>query len=209
MIVQPYEIEKRSFEIIGSELDPEFAAHPDLDLIKRVIHTTADFEYAGLLEISSGAAAAGLNAVKSGKKIYADTTMIVSGVNKRLLAKYGSGICTLVDDESVRSEAERTGVTRSIIGIEQAASRKEIGIFAIGNAPTALFKLCEMIDAGLVKPDLVIGVPVGFVGAAESKEELSLRKVPYILTRGRKGGSTVAVSIINAILYRSMGYDER
>lgn len=201
MIENPEEIEKRSFEIIAEEID--FEVPEELKpLVFRIIHTTADFEYAKILEIFPGAIQKGMKAIMNGCKIYADTNMIKAGINKKILEKYNSEVYTLITDEEVIAEAKERGVTRSIVGIEKACRDSRTKIFAIGNAPTALFTLRDKIRNGETKPDLVIGVPVGFVGAAESKEEFKNSGVPYILTKGRKGGSTIAVAALNAIMYQ-------
>lgn len=201
MIDNPEEIEKRSFEILEEEID--FEVPEELKpLVYRIIHTTADFEYAKILEIFPGAVQKGMAAIKNGCRIYADTNMIKAGVNKKILEKYNSEIYTLVADDEVVAEAKERGVTRSIVGLEKACKDSRTKIFAIGNAPTALFTLREMIRNGGTRPELVIGVPVGFVGAAESKEEFKSSGVPYIITKGRKGGSTIAVAALNAIMYQ-------
>ncbi|RBP41556.1 precorrin-8X methylmutase [Garciella nitratireducens] len=195
----PQEIEKKSFEIIASELGVHFSDSRVEAIVKRVIHTTADFEYAKLLEFSPTAIEEGIKALKEGGSIYCDTNMIVAGVNKKSFNRFGGHLYNFVHEEEVCVEAKKRGVTRSIIAIEKALEKKDIKIFAIGNAPTALYTLLEKCKEGYPKPNLIIGVPVGFVGAAESKEELKKHDIPYILTSGRKGGSTVAVAIINAL----------
>lgn len=195
----PKGIEARSFEIIGLELGMNFSDDRVEAIVKRVIHTTADFEYAKLLEFSPGAIDRGLEALKAGSSIYCDTKMIASGINKKSFSRFGGQQYNFVHDEEVQEEAKKRGVTRSTIAMEKALTNSDIKIFAIGNAPTALYTLLEKVEEGYPKPDLVIGVPVGFVGAAESKVELKKHDIPYILTSGRKGGSTVAVAIINAL----------
>ncbi|MBS4535490.1 precorrin-8X methylmutase [Clostridium sp. D2Q-14] len=196
----PKGIEKRSFEIITSEMDITFSDSRMDAIVKRVIHTTADFEYSNILKFSPDAIEKGIETLKSGAGIYCDTKMIMSGVNKISLNKLDGNLHNFVHDEDVVLEAKKRGVTRSTVAMEKALRNKEIEIFAIGNAPTALYTLLEMIEKGYPKPSLIIGVPVGFVGAAESKEELEKYDIPYILTKGRKGGSTVAVAIINALM---------
>ncbi|MGL4652798.1 precorrin-8X methylmutase [Cetobacterium sp.] len=204
-IKKPQDIEIRSFEIIEEELGEkvhEFSAQ-HLPVLKRVIHTTADFEYADLIEFSDDAVQSCLEALKKGGKIYCDTNMIVNGLSKITLDKFNYSAYSLVADKDVASEAKERGVTRSIVGIEHAAKDKNTNIYLIGNAPTALFRLKELIDSGEVeKPALIVGVPVGFVGAAESKEILPGSGIPYIIVKGRKGGSPVAVSILHGILYQ-------
>ena len=197
--------EKRSFEIIGEELGDKINKFDEatLPVIKRVIHTTADFEYADLIEFMNDAINSGKEALKKGCKIYCDTNMIVNGASKMVLSKFNCEAYCLVADSEVVKEAKEKGVTRSIVGMEKAAKDPNTKIFLIGNAPTALYQLKEMIERNEIeKPALVVGVPVGFVGAAESKEAFKSLGIPYITINGRKGGSTVAVSILHGILYQ-------
>jgi precorrin-8X/cobalt-precorrin-8 methylmutase len=204
-INNPQAIEKRSFEIIGEELGGiRFPEETD-SIIRRVIHTTADFEYARLIEFKNDAVKSGLAALSAGKKIYADTMMIQSAVNSRALAMQGVEIVNYVHDEDVRVAAKERGVTRSTVAMEKAVKSGDVGIFAIGNAPTALYRLIEFIKDGAPKPALIIGAPIGFVGAAESKKALDALDdfgIPYIRINGRKGGSPVVGAILNALLYR-------
>lgn len=197
----PYGIEDRSMEIIQEELGNRFLPEQYAPVIKRVIHTTADFEYADLLEFSQNSICAGIDALKKGSPIVTDTNMIRSGVNKRVLGELNCNIHCFMADEDVAHKAREAGVTRAMASMEKAADLELNGIFVVGNAPTALFRIDELMKEGLLKPKLIIGVPVGFVGAAESKDMLADMDVPSIITRGRKGGSTVAVSIMNAITY--------
>ena len=198
--VLPMEIEKRSFEIIESELphpiDPALAP-----IIKRVIHTSADFEYADTLCFSEDVVAKAHEAIKNGACIVTDTQMARSGINKKNLAKYGGEVYCFIADEDVAKAAKEQGTTRSAASMDKAAALGKPLIFAIGNAPTALVRICELIDEGKLKPELVIGVPVGFVNVVQSKEMIMQRPVPYIVARGRKGGSNVAACIVNALLY--------
>ena len=201
IILNPADIETRSFEIITEELghlnlSPELAP-----IVKRVVHTTADFDYARITEIQSGAVSSAVAALVAGCKIYSDTRMIIAGVSKPMLKKLNCELYTYVDDAEVATQSKEKGLTRSILGIEKAVEDSDTKIFVIGNAPTALVRLGELIQEGKVRPALVIGVPVGFVGASESKEFIKKTGVPYIVTNGRKGGSTVAVAILNALLY--------
>lgn len=201
----PQEIEKRSFEIIEEELGEKVQhfSKEELPIIKRVIHTSADFEYADLIEFQQGAIESGKRALEQGCKIYCDTNMIVNGLSKPVLSKFACSAYCLVSDPQVIEEAKKEGLTRSILGMRKAARDSETKIFIIGNAPTALYQLKEMIQAGEIqKPSLVIGVPVGFVGAAESKESFKELGLPYITVNGRKGGSTIGVSILHGILYQ-------
>lgn len=200
--MKPMEIEKRSFEIIAEELgerkiDPEFEL-----VVKRVIHTTADFDYFDNMAFSEHAVLKMMAAIRSGCDIVTDTTMAKAGVNKKALAKFGGQVHCFIGDEDVAEEAKLRGTTRSFISMEKAARLDKPLIFAIGNAPTALFSICDMIRAGRLKAEMVIGAPVGFVNVVEAKEEV-LRCVPnYIVARGRKGGSNVAAAIVNAVLYQ-------
>ncbi len=200
--MKPMEIEKRSFEIIAEELgdrkiDPEY----DL-LVRRVIHTTADFDYYDNLVFSPHAVEQMKKAIASGCDVITDTTMAMSGINKRTLAKFGGQARCFVADEDVAREAKERGVTRSLVSMEKAARLEKEVVFAIGNAPTALLSICELVRAGQLHPRLVIGVPVGFVNVVEAKEKLMREPVDYIVARGRKGGSNVAAAIVNAALYQ-------
>ncbi|ELC8443032.1 precorrin-8X methylmutase [Clostridium perfringens] len=202
----PMGIEKRSFEIIGSEMHEHNFSEEELQIVKRVIHTTADFEYQDLIEISEGAIEAGVSALKSGAKIYTDTTMALSGMNKRALKELNASVECYVGLDEVFKLAKEKEITRSMAGVELAA-KENVDIFVFGNAPTALFKLRELIKEGKAKPKLIVAVPVGFVGASESKEDLDELGIPYIRVKGRKGGSTVAAAIINALLYMNYKRD--
>ena len=203
--MKPMEIEKRSFEIITEELG-ERKIDPEFDLVvKRVIHTTADFDYYENMAFSEHAVQKMMEAIKSGCDIVTDTTMAMSGINKKMLAKFGGQVHCFIGDADVAEEAKQRGVTRSLISMEKAAKLNKSLIFAVGNAPTALYSICDLVRAGRLNPEMVIGVPVGFVNVVESKEEL-MRTVPdYIVARGRKGGSNIAACICNALLYLATG----
>ena len=200
--VKPADIEKRSFAIITEELgDRTFP--PDIaPVVKRVIHTSADFEYADNLVFSEGAVARARKAIEAGAHIVTDTNMVKAGINKKILAQFGGEVHCFVADEDVAAEATARGVTRSTVSMERAAGLDVPLIFAIGNAPTALVEIRRLVDAGTLSPELVIGVPVGFVNVVESKELIQESGVPYIVARGRKGGSNVAAAIVNALLYQ-------
>lgn len=200
-IVKPGDIEKRSFEIITEILGDKTFPLLHEPVIKRVIHTTADFEYAEILKISENAVEEGINAIKSGCSIVTDTKMAAAGINKKSLAKYGGKAICLMDDEDVESEAKKRNVTRASICMEKTVGYPDKLIYAVGNAPTALIRLYELIMEQKISPVLVIGVPVGFVNVVESKELIRKAGVPYIISEGRKGGSTVAAAIVNALLY--------
>ncbi|NFO10706.1 precorrin-8X methylmutase [Clostridium botulinum] len=196
----PMGIEEKSFEIIGEELGAHSFSDEELLIVKRVIHTTADFEYKDLVKISKDAINAGKEVLSKGATIYTDTNMALNGINKMALAKTNSKVICYVNEPDVHIEAKEKGITRSMAAVEKACS-DNVDIFVFGNAPTALFKLKELIKEKKANPKLVIAVPVGFVGAAESKENLDELGIPYIRVKGRKGGSTVAAAIVNALLY--------
>ena len=200
--MKPQDIEKRSFEIITEELGAR--AFPDgiAEVVKRVIHTTADFDYADNLCFSKDVVKCAMEAIKAGACIVTDTQMAKAGINKRALARYGGEVYCFMSDEDVAEKAKRDGTTRAVASMEKACELDEKLIFAIGNAPTALIHLYELIRAGKIRPELVIGVPVGFVNVIQSKELiLELSDTPYIVARGRKGGSNIAACICNALLY--------
>ena len=206
--VKPAEIEARSFEIITAELGERGRAlEPENELVvKRVIHTSADFDYADNLVFSEHATTLGVEALKNGVSIVTDTKMAMAGINKRVLAKFGGEVLNYIADPDVAAEAKERGLTRSAVSMERAAALGEPLIFAIGNAPTALVRLYElMVEGRLVAPALIIGVPVGFVNVVESKELIMELDAPFIVARGRKGGSNVAAAIVNALLYLASG----
>ena len=194
------EIERKSFEIITSELTVPLAAGTE-DIVKRVIHATADFDYAENLVFSENAVKCARDAISGGCDIVTDTEMAKSGINKKILASFGGNVHCFVGNETVAREAERRGVTRSKVAMEHAAGLEKPCIFVIGNAPTALMSLLDLAEAGKVSPALVVGAPVGFVHVVESKERLLASGLPYIVARGRKGGSNVAAAIVNALVY--------
>ena len=201
-IIAPKDIEKRSFEIIAEllgsrRLDPE-----NEPVIKRVIHTTADFDFADNLVFSPHAVEQGLRALRAGCDIVTDTQMAKAGISKPALEKLGGRVHCFMSDADVAQEAQKRGLTRAAVSMERAAALQKPCIFAVGNAPTALLRLRELIDDGRLAPALVIGVPVGFVNVVESKEQILSASVPHIVARGRKGGSAVAAAICNALLYQ-------
>ena len=203
--VAPAEIEARSMEIIQLELGERTFPPEILPVVKRVIHTTADFDYAGNLVFSPGAVEKGVAALKAGCALVTDTQMARAGVNKRVLEKFGGEALCFMSDPEVAAEAKARGVTRAAVSMERAARLDRPLILALGNAPTALVRACELLEAGELRPALIIGVPVGFVNVVESKELLLTQDVPYIAARGRKGGSNVAAAICNALLYLASG----
>lgn len=201
--VRPEEIETRSMEIIEQEMpDGNWTAGERL-VVKRCIHTAADFDYAENLYFSPGAVEHALAVLKKGGfTIVTDTNMAAAGINKQALEKLGGTVCCFMADQQVAAEAKTRGVTRAVVSMEHAARIEGPVLFAIGNAPTALVRLYEMIQAGEICPAFVIGVPVGFVNVAESKELISETEIPCIVARGRKGGSNIAAAICNALMYQ-------
>ncbi len=201
--VLPGEIEKRSFEIIGAELEARGIVLPREQeaVTKRVIHTSADFDYAETLAFSKDAVKVARELLKRGADIVTDTNMAKAGINKSALAKLGGEVHCFMADEDVAREAKERRVTRATISMERAAALPGPVIFAIGNAPTALISLYELMAQGTFTPEFVIGVPVGFVNVVPAKELFLGGTVPYIINRGRKGGSNIAAAICNALLY--------
>lgn len=205
-IKNPMMIENKSFEIIQGIIDeirPDYKFKNDLEekIIKRAIHTTADFEYLDILKISETAVEKISNALKNKATIYTDTNMALSGINKRKLDALGCKYKCFVSDEEVAKLAKEKGITRSMAAVEVASKEEGKKVFVLGNAPTALYKVIEMHNTKQLEVEAVVGVPVGFVGAEESKDELEKTDIPFIISKGRKGGSNLAAAIINAILY--------
>ncbi|WP_022763485.1 MULTISPECIES: precorrin-8X methylmutase [unclassified Butyrivibrio] len=203
--ILPSDIEKESFRIIKSELEEAGRTLPEElePTIIRVIHTTADFEYADTLMFSDNVIEKAKDAIRRGAHIVTDTNMALSGISKKTLAKYGGEVHCFMADEEVAIEAKQRQVTRAYVSMEKAAKIDAPLIFAIGNAPTALVKLWELMndETANFRPELIIGVPVGFVNVVEAKELIINSNVPFIVNRGRKGGSGVAAAICNSILY--------
>ena len=201
-IMKPMDIERRSFEIITELLDGRTLEPENEMVVKRVIHTTADFEYADNLCFSPGAVERGVAALRSGCDIVTDTQMARAGINKTVLSRLGGQVRCFMSDPDVAEEARERGITRAAVSMERSAELDRPCIFAIGNAPTALFTLDSLTREGKIRPALVIGVPVGFVNVVESKERIMTAGAPYIVARGRKGGSNVAAAVCNAMLYQ-------
>lgn len=201
--VLPEDIEHRSFEIISEELRNRGITLPkETEMVtKRVIHTSADFEYAQTMTYSPNAVAIAKELIQNGADIVTDTNMALAGINKKILARHGGEAHCFMADEDVARIAKERKVTRATVSMEKAAGIQKPVIFAVGNAPTALIQLYEMIQSGTFKPAFIIGVPVGFVNVEVAKELILQTDIPYIVNRGRKGGSNVAAAICNAILY--------
>ena len=220
-IMNPADIEKRSFEIITAKLDEKKYQADNLNVIKRVIHATADFDYAENLVFSDGATAIACDLLRCGAQIVTDTQMAKSGINKKAAALLGCGVHCFIDAPEVAQAALAGGFTRSRAAVDRAAAMigttGTVGVlrkagasgapsfFVVGNAPTALIRLHELIDGNIFAPDFIVAVPVGFVNVVESKELILSLKIPHIVARGRKGGSNVAAAICNALLYEAGG----
>ena len=202
--LSPMEIEQRSFAIIEEELLQQniHLSSEQAPIIKRCIHTTADFEYATSLCFSPDALEKAHTAICEGASLVTDTTMALSGINKRALAQFGIRTYNFIADPDIVEKSRKTGITRSALSMDKAAKMDAPMIYVIGNAPTALIRIYELYREQKIKPALVIGVPVGFVNVVQSKELIMETEMPYIIARGRKGGSNVAAAIMNALLYR-------
>lgn len=200
--LEPAQIEQRSFEIITQELGGRTFDPLEEPVIKRVIHTTADFEYADTLVFSQGVIGQAHRLLTEGANIVTDTKMAMSGINKAALSKLGVKVYNFISDEDVAEAARRDGTTRSAAAMSKAARLDGETIFAIGNAPTALIRLYELMEQEQYRPGLIIGVPVGFVNVVQAKELILSADVPSIIARGRKGGSNVAAAIVNALMYQ-------
>lgn len=207
-IFKPHEIERKSMEIITSELGDRTWPEPTFSVVRRCIHTSADFDYADNLRFSDGAVELGVKLMRSGVNIVADTMMAFSGINKNRLESFGGKAHCFIKDQDVIDEAKERGCTRATVSMEKAMELDGPIIFAIGNAPTALMRICELVKEGRLKPALIIGAPVGFVNVVESKEMAMDLDVPFIVPAGRKGGSNIAATICNAMLYYNGDVDE-
>jgi precorrin-8X/cobalt-precorrin-8 methylmutase len=203
-VKDPGKIESTSMDIIENALENNSFSPVELTVVKRMIHTTGDFDYQHIVSFMPGAVEAGIEAVKSGCRIVTDTRMVFSGINKRVLERLNCRIDCYIDHEEVFTLAKEKGITRSMAAME-LASQEDIDIAVIGNAPTALYRIGELIQETRIAPELIIGVPVGFVGAAEAREFIRGINIPSITTIGTKGGSNVAAAVMNAIIYMAVG----
>jgi precorrin-8X/cobalt-precorrin-8 methylmutase len=199
--MQPGEIERMSMEIIDREMGTSTYPVECLPVVRRVIHTTADFDFASTMFFSPGVVEIARESLKQGANVITDTSMVAAGINKSKLARHHSQVFCYIGDPDVATEAASRSATRAVVSMEKAVREMPDAVFVIGNAPTALLRLCQLIQQGKAKPSLVIGVPVGFVNVVESKEALLRLPVPRIVAQGRKGGSAVAAAIVNALLY--------
>ncbi|UKS30700.1 precorrin-8X methylmutase [Paenibacillus sp. HWE-109] len=199
LTVQPQEIEEKSFEMITEELGEHPFTAEQYPVVQRVIHASADFELGRSLVFHPRAIEAGIAAIRAGKIVVADVQMVQVGISKPRIEQFGGDVRVYISDKDVMEEAKRLNTTRAIISIRKAIKEADGGIYAIGNAPTALLELIRLVKEGIAKPGLIVGVPVGFVSAAESKDELAKLDIPFITNIGRKGGSPVAVAAVNAL----------
>ncbi|NDO45577.1 precorrin-8X methylmutase [Clostridium sp. MD294] len=203
--INPQDIEKRSFEIITEIIEKEYSdkiiQKEQQAIIKRVIHTTADFEYLSTLCFCNDAIQKGKQALQKGACIVTDTNMVKSGINKKFVEHLGGEVCCFMSDKDVAETAKKQNITRAVASMEKATQLQKPLIFAIGNAPTALIKIYELVKQNKIKPELIIAVPVGFVNVIQAKELILSLSVPSIVAKGRKGGSNVAAAICNALLY--------
>ncbi|MDF9844230.1 MULTISPECIES: precorrin-8X methylmutase [unclassified Paenibacillus] len=199
LTVQPQEIEQLSFQIITEELGSHHFSAEQYPVVQRIIHASADFELGRSMVFHPQAMEAGIQAILAGKPVIADVRMVEAGIAKERLQRYGGEVRVHISDPKVIEAAREQGLTRAIVATRKACAEAPGGIYVIGNAPTALLELIRLIKAGEARPGLVIGMPVGFVSAAESKEELRRLDIPYITNIGRKGGSTVVVAAVNAL----------
>ncbi len=199
--MKPEEIEVESFRIIDSEAGEHGWGDPEWQVVRRAIHTSADFEYIQSMVMSEGVIAKAVEAIRGGAGIVTDTNMVLSGISRERLLAFGCEVTCHVADSDVGALAKREGVTRSVLAMRKSLRNPNNRIFVIGNAPTALFELLRLIEEGSAAPSLIIGLPVGFVGAEESKKALATKDhgIPFITNIGRKGGSNVAAAVVNAL----------
>lgn len=197
--MKPQEIEDLSFKIIQEEAGDHGFDQKTWPVVRRMIHTSADFEYLTSVRFSPGSVDQGIQAIKNGSRIYTDTNMGLAGIRKKEITEFNGSVSCLIADEKVARKAKEQGTTRALAAVDMACEKDPEAVFAIGNAPTALLRLIELIRENKARPALVIGFPVGFVNAAESKAELLKVDIPYITNIGRKGGSNIVVSIVNAL----------
>lgn len=199
-ILDPQKIEDKSFEIIEGLLASSRLPMGEKEVVKRVIHATTDLEYASKLSFHPHAIERALEAIRGGKDVVCDVSMVEAGINKKALSNFGGKTICFINDEDVISESSRLNIARAILAMRKAAGFMNGAIVSIGNAPTALFEVCRLVKTGTASPAMIIGIPVGFVGASDSKEELIASGIPYITNSGTKGGSSVAAAITNALL---------
>ena len=203
--MKPDEIENLSFQIIEREIGAHNLATEQWPIVRRMIHTSADFGYKDTVRFHPDAIKSGLDAIRSGKNIITDTNMARVGIRKKELDQFGAGVTCYMNDPQVHNNAKETGVTRAKVAVDMAIDDMQGGIYVVGNAPTALMRLIELVKEKKAQPALIIGLPVGFVNAAESKAALMELDYPFITNVGRKGGSNVAASVVNALSIMASG----
>lgn len=201
--MKPHEIEQLSFQIIDGEAGDHGFSTDQWPVVRRVIHTSADFEWQQMIRFHPQAIVSGVSAIRRGCPIITDTNMARAGIRQRDLARFGGTVNCYMTDERVAETAARKGITRAKAAVDVAAPSITGGIYVVGNAPTALLRLVELIDQGTLRPALVVGLPVGFVNAAESKALLLECDVPHVTNVGRKGGSNVAAAVVNALIIKA------
>ncbi|MBW1962085.1 MAG: precorrin-8X methylmutase [Deltaproteobacteria bacterium] len=199
--MKPKEIESLSFKIIDREAGDHGFSDSQWPIVKRMIHASADFEYMETVRFHPRAVESGINAIRQGKPILTDTRMAQAGIRKEAVHRFGGSVICLIDVQSVMKIAAKTGTTRAKVAVDEAIDHMEGSIYVVGNAPTALIRLVELAEQKRINPALIVGFPVGFVNAAESKAALMKLDIPYITNVGRKGGSSVAASVVNALLH--------
>ncbi len=205
--MKPQEIEDLSFKIIEEEACDHGFNDQEWPIVRRMIHTSADFEYIKSIRFNDDAVARGIQAIRSGCNIFTDTNMARVGTRKKEIESFGGSVSCLIGDAAVAKEAKKNGTTRALAAVDMACESLGSGIYVVGNAPTALLRLIEHIRDKKVTPALVIGFPVGFVNAAESKDALMELSIPYITNKGRKGGSNIAASVVNALAIAAYAAD--
>lgn len=198
--MKPQDIENLSFEIIDKEAGNHEFNRKEWSIVRRMIHTSADFEYMNSICFSGDPIAVGIKAISTGKNIITDTQMARSGIRKKSVERFGGQVSCLISDKDVVAKAKEKGTTRARMAVDMSVDTLEGGIYAVGNAPTALLRLIELIRAGNIRPALILGFPVGFVNAAESKDLLTETNIPFITNKGRKGGSNIVASVVNALI---------
>ena len=203
--MKPEKIESTSFEIIDREAGPHDFDESQWSIVRRMIHTTADFEFKEMVRFHPRSISVGIEAIRSGKTIITDTNMARVGIRAKDLASFGGSLKCFVNDPVIHEKARNNGTTRAKAAVDMAIDDMNEGIYVVGNAPTALLRLIELINAGRARPALVVGLPVGFVNAAESKAALMEMDYPYISNIGRKGGSNLAASVVNALIIMAKG----
>jgi len=201
--MKPQEIEDLSFKIIDREAGNHSFNDDQWPIVRRMIHTSADFEYMKTIQFYPDAVQKGINAIRNGCRIITDTNMARVGIRKKEIQEFGGKVTCLIADKTVAKKAKESNTTRALAAVDMACEQMKDGIYVVGNAPTALLRLIELIKGKKANPALIIGFPVGFVNAAESKDELMSLDFPYITNKGRKGGSNIAASIVNALAIKA------